>query len=66
MVAQDLGMTYLDQRIRKTNERCSGLEVISSPSFARIPLTFGIFYRSKSRLSPGAERFLALYRGLYL
>lgn len=65
LVAQGLGMTYLDQRIRKTNARCRGLDVISSPSFAIIPLTFGIFYRSKSRLSHGAERFLVLCREFY-
>ncbi len=60
LVAQGIGMTYLDRRIREAAPGGAGLAVIDSPAFARIPLTFGLFYRHDQDLSPGGQHFLSL------
>ena len=60
LVTSGLGMTYLDRRIRETASSGARLAVIDNPSFARIPLTFGVFYRHDRILSPGARHFLDL------
>ncbi len=62
LVAKGLGMTYLDRRLVNTIERCRDFEMLEFVSFAKIPLTFGIFHRKKKQLSMGANHFIEVCR----
>jgi len=58
LVAQGLGMSYLDARLVRAEPACSEFAVLDSLSFARIPLTFGVYHRKGKQLSMGAHRFI--------
>ena len=58
LVEQGLGMSYLDQRLVESDDRCNCFIPVDSLDFARIPLQFGIFYRKGKPLSMGAKRFI--------
>ena len=60
MVAQGLGMTYLDKRIRQQDARCTDFKVLEFPSFSTMPLSFGVFFRRGKPLSSGASAFIEL------
>lgn len=60
MVAQGLGMSYLDQRLIKSNGRYAGLVPLDNLEFARMKLQFGIFHRKGKPLSMGAKRFIEI------
>jgi len=60
LVAQGLGMSFLDQRIVKHDLRCQSLIAIEDVNFARIPLQFGLYYRKGKRRSMGANRFIKI------
>lgn len=58
LVAQGLGMSYLDSQLVATTPACSNLVTLESLAFARIPLTFGLYHRKGKQLSTGANRFI--------
>lgn len=58
LVAQGLGMSYLDGRLLASKVECRNLVLVESLPFARIPLTFGIYHRRRKQLSTGAARFI--------
>jgi len=58
LVTRGLGMTYLDQRIVNASDHCKDLRTLEFVSFAKIPLTFGLFYRRGKQLSMGANHFI--------
>lgn len=58
MVAQGLGMSYLDSRLVGASAACADFVTLESLSFARIPLTFGLYHRKGKQLSTGANRFI--------
>ncbi len=58
MVIHGLGMTYLDSRLIKDNAMCADLVALEFVSFAKIPLTFGLFHRKKKLLSVGTLKFI--------
>ena len=58
LVSRGLGMTYLDQRLAKAGGLPAALAPLEFGSFAKIPLTFGIFHRRNKQLSMGANRFI--------
>ncbi len=62
LVAKGLGMTYLDRKLVETIEECRDFEMLEFVSFAKIPLTFGIFHRKKKQLSMGANHFIEVCR----
>jgi len=62
LVAEGLGMSYLDNRLIRAHAGCADFAPLDSLPFARIPLTFGLYYRKKKELSMGARRFIALAR----
>ena len=58
LVAQGLGMSYLDRRLVSASADCKDLVALDALPFANIPLTFGIFHRKRKQLSTGALRFI--------
>lgn len=58
LVAQGLGMSYLDGRIIETDPRCEDFIELETLPFASIPLTFGLYHRKRKQLSTGATRFI--------
>jgi DNA-binding transcriptional LysR family regulator len=59
LVTEGLGMSYLDQRLLAADSRSDEITVLSEHmDFARIPLTFGLYYRKNRPLSSGAEQFI--------
>lgn len=58
LVARGLGMTYLDRSLAIANDQCENFEALEFVSFAKIPLTFGIYHRKKKQLSMGASHFI--------
>ncbi len=62
LVSRGLGMSYLDKRLLDSQVNCADLAILDSLPFARIPLTFGLYYRKKKELSMGARRFIELCR----
>jgi DNA-binding transcriptional LysR family regulator len=60
LVSKGIGMTYLDQRLANTKSISGDLAPLEFGSFARIPLTFGLFYRKNKQLSMGARHFIEL------
>ena len=62
LVAMGLGMTYLDRSLTSTDSQCADFETLEFVSFAKIPLTFGIFHRRKKQLSMGANHFIDVCR----
>ncbi len=63
LVSKGLGMTYLDQRLATANALCREFESLEFGSFAKIPLTFGLFHRKSKQLSMGARHFIEVCRG---
>jgi len=62
LVAKGLGMTYLDRSLAGANNQCADFETLEFVSFAKIPLTFGIYHRKKKQLSMGAGHFIDVCR----
>jgi len=62
LVARGLGMTYLDRSLASANTQCVSFEALEFVSFAKIPLTFGIYHRRKKQLSMGASHFIEVCR----
>ena len=62
LVAMGLGMTYLDRSLAGANNQCAEFETLEFVSFARIPLTFGIYHRKRKQLSMGASHFIDVCR----
>ncbi len=61
LVADGIGMSYLDQRLINAHPLAEKITPLGQPlDFARIPLTFGLFYRSGREISSGAEQFIEL------
>ena len=58
LVARGLGMTYLDRRVASANRLCSNFKALEFVSFAKIPLTFGLYHRKGKQLSMGARHFI--------
>ncbi|HKI74279.1 MAG TPA: substrate-binding domain-containing protein, partial [Pseudomonadales bacterium] len=58
LVAQGLGMSYLDAHIVETDPRCRDFIALDALPFASIPLTFGIYHRRRKQLSSGASKFI--------
>ncbi len=61
LVNKGLGMTYLDERYIN-QASVQGLTILDQFSFARVPLTFGVYYQKGKLLSAGAHQFLELCR----
>ena len=57
-MARGLGMTYLDQRMVGTAPQCNDFKALEFVSFAKIPLTFGLYHRKGKQLSMGANHFI--------
>ncbi len=64
LVSRGLGMTYLDSRIASSFEACENFTALDLVSFAKIPLTFGIFHRKKKPLSTGAQQLIETARSI--
>jgi DNA-binding transcriptional LysR family regulator len=63
LVSDQLGMSYIDQRLIDTDPRCDAMIPLTQHlDFARIPLTFGVYHRKGKQLSSGAESFLETCR----
>jgi DNA-binding transcriptional LysR family regulator len=62
LVARGLGMTYLDRNLASANSQCADFEALEFVSFAKIPLTFGLYHRRKKQLSMGASHFIDVCR----
>ncbi|MFN3238431.1 MAG: LysR family transcriptional regulator [Pseudomonadales bacterium] len=59
LVADGIGMSYIDQRMLAADERSDQVVPLTQQlDFARIPLTFGLYYRTGRQLSSGAEQFI--------
>ena len=58
LVAQGLGMSYLDSRLATIDPAFDDFVVLDSLPFATIPLTFGIYHRKRKQLSKGAMHFI--------
>lgn len=62
LVAQGLGMSYLDSRLVASTGECHDFVGLDAWPFSRIPLTFGIYHRKRKQLSTGALRFIDVAR----
>lgn len=59
LVARGLGMSYFDSKLLDADDRGESMVALSRHvEFARIPLTFGLYYRAGRPLSSGAEQFI--------
>ena len=59
LVSEGLGMSYIDRKLLEVDSRAQNMIVLTEHMhFARIPLTFGVFYRKGKPLSSGAEQFI--------
>ena len=61
LVSDGFGMSYLDRRFLDADPRSENLIALTDYlDFARMPLTFGLYYRKGKPLSSGAEQFIEL------
>ncbi|WP_116368188.1 LysR family transcriptional regulator [Parahaliea mediterranea] len=60
MVAQGMGVTFLDRRLLKEHPRCRDLHIMDDLSFGRIDKRVGLYHRANLSLSPAARAFIAL------
>ena len=58
MVARNIGMCYVDDRVLQSTSLCSGFVPLEGLSFSAIDLTFGLYYRKRRSLSTGAQQFI--------
>lgn len=59
LVAEGLGMSYIDRKLLEADPRSSDMVALTDHvHFARIQLTFGLYYRKGRTLSSGAEQFM--------
>jgi DNA-binding transcriptional LysR family regulator len=64
LVADHLGMSYIDQQLLESDSRCSAMIPLTQHlDFARIPLTFGVYHRRGKQLTSCAEAFIDTCRG---
>ena len=57
MVAQGMGVTFLDGRLLREHPQCRDFTIMSDVSFGRIEKQVGLYYRSGKKLSDSARRF---------
>ncbi len=63
LVSDGLGMSYLDRKVLESDLRSEEMVALTDHlDFARIPLTFGLYYRRGKPLSSGAEQFIEVCR----
>ncbi|MFT5012492.1 MAG: DNA-binding transcriptional LysR family regulator [Patiriisocius sp.] len=66
LTAKGLGMSYVDQKLIEMDPKCASMIPLTTHAgFAKVPLTFGVYYRKGKQLSSGAERFLDTCRGFH-
>lgn len=62
LVAQGMGMSYIDSRILTTDPTCRDFVVLDQLPFSVVELTFGIYHRASKHLSAGARQFMDICR----
>ncbi|TXS94046.1 LysR family transcriptional regulator [Parahaliea maris] len=60
MVAQGMGVTFLDRRLLDEHPRCRALHIMDDLSFGRIDKRVGLYYRANRTLSDSAREFITL------
>ena len=60
MVAQGMGVTFIDGRLLREHHQCREFTIMDDVSFGRIEKQVGLYYRSGKRLSDSALNFIEL------
>ncbi len=60
MVARNIGMCYVDERVLQAEPLCAGFVPLEDLRFSDIDLTFGLYYRKRRSLSTGAQQFIEI------
>lgn len=60
MVAQGMGVTFVDRRLLQEHPSCRDLHIMNDLSFGRIDKRVGLYHRADRRPSESAQRFMAL------
>ncbi len=60
MVAQGMGVTFIDGRLLREHPQCRDFTIMDDVSFGRIEKQVGLYYRSGKKLSGSARDFIAL------
>lgn len=62
MVAQGMGVTFIDRRLLAEHPDCADFHIIDDVSFSTIDKEVGIYYRAGKQLSDAARGFVGLCR----
>jgi DNA-binding transcriptional LysR family regulator len=62
MVAEGMGVTFIDRRLLAEHPDCAGFHIIDDVSFSTIDKQVGLYYRAGKQLSDAAGGFLQLCR----
>ena len=60
MVAEGMGVTFLDRKLLEENPVCSDFHIMDDVSFGSIAKQVGLYYRAGKQLSASAGNFIAL------
>ena len=60
MVAQGMGVTFIDRKLLEEHPSCADFRIMDDVSFGRIDKQVGIYYRARSTLSDSGTNFIAL------
>ena len=62
MVAQGMGVTFIDRRLLTEHPDCADFHIIDDVSFSTIDKQVGLYYRGGKQLSDAAQAFVGLCR----
>ena len=62
MVAQGMGVTFIDRRLLAEHPDCADFHIIDDVSFSTIDKEVGLYYRAGKQLSEAASDFVTLCR----
>jgi LysR family transcriptional regulator, benzoate and cis,cis-muconate-responsive activator of ben and cat genes len=62
MVAEGMGVTFMDRRLLTEHPECADFHIIDDVSFSTIDKEVGLYYRAGKQLSDAAQGFVGLCR----
>ncbi len=65
LVAQGLGVAYIDRKLLEEHPRCKEFQYISDETIGRFDRQVGIYHKNGKKLSNCAEQFVTLCRGFW-
>jgi DNA-binding transcriptional LysR family regulator len=62
MVAEGMGVTFIDRKLLREHPACADFHIIDDVSFGSIDKQVGLYYRAGKQLGKSARNFVGLCR----